>query len=232
MWFWEAVLAADQRFDLTDVRVAGEWLVGAGHMQSVEFEGVRHPDWNGWGTDTHRLFRHRLEALRSVAARLKGARTRQPRMEPFKADGVFKEYLDRLRLFARTNRSGRNVKPLDKRVFAGIGVQVVVSKADIEELAAEIGKDRPNVRLTLEHLERFWGSAFGSLVVPDITPLCGRCGRDLGTTPTGRRSRAGLCKACRNPDWKEKQGPAKVRRMWRQYKAEERRRDSTPPLRA
>jgi hypothetical protein len=225
MLLWEYVLTGDLREDLTVHEHALRWLGRERFvLPQVELNGQRSPMRNYWGTFHGRFFAGRVQALRSIAFRLKGFKSRSPRLEDWTADRLFNVYLGQLQLAPRRKRSKRGTlpEPLDKKNYAGLQIgPVLPTRESMAGTIAEEKLDEQQVQGLID-LQKFWIDVFGSLILPDIAPVCGACGKPLDPTPTGRRSRAKFCKACAFNEWEKTQSVKKKRKRWREAKAQQR----------
>jgi hypothetical protein len=241
MLLWEFVLAADKADDLTAPGAAAVWL--ARHHAGLQVlhavwdwdEDARTGMWRPvpqcWG-DLHQVtFVATVQSLRSLAARLKRCKARPSSLDPDDSGEA-----DRLLDVVLKDRVGITVKridrrgergPLTRRTFGGLRMVVDVPVLEPEEEWLRKFRDVPDGLRgwaigCYERLLHFQARAVMSLVADELSPVCSRCGIELGLTPKGRRPRAGKCKRCRYEAWKEKKGRKALQAMWRESKKDER----------
>ncbi|HEX3148016.1 MAG TPA: hypothetical protein VHR66_08020 [Gemmataceae bacterium] len=77
-------------------------------------------------------------------------------------------------------------------------------------------------------LSQFWQHVIATAIDPNFITVggsvCGRCGKPLPSTKTGRPSRATLCSSCHQQIWNERH-PEDAREGWRIQKANQRKRE-------
>lgn len=228
MMLWQYVLGADNDLDLVDGARALAWLKATDYFpQFSEWRGgPRCEPPPGCWTDAHvEFFRANLLALRSLGARLKGFKSREPRGKELAADKALMDYVRYLRYeVAQKGRGGSHFapRPLDRRNFDGL--KVVTERPEDAEgwlVGRWQGLDVHQEFVLLE-LDMFFASAFLSMVMEGLQPICGRCGQTLEPTPTGRKPRAKFCKACQFKAWEESQTPEEKRKRWREGKRRQR----------
>lgn len=248
MYVWEYVLQADKDRDLTDLGQVVEWLAEAKTFSHVgEFdEGAIERLGEKWPVALAAMWVKNVNALRSIAARLKNKKARRSTIAALEADEVFHERIRMLRpailwnvpddairpakredvtpksvadLGGTVGRYLRDVTiPLDSSNFVGIRLLPDLAHSAVTLLPQfDIRWAGPAVALDV-----LWQIVFGSMVDDYFQTVCAKCGVPLGLTPKGRRPRAGLCKSCANKQWLRNQPKEKLRERWKANKAAER----------
>jgi hypothetical protein len=175
-------------------------------------------NWSFWRGEPYQRWRAIVPGLRSVAARLKGFRSRLPRMDDWQADYRFEELIGWLRPTLVKKRGGESY---NRRNFGGIELQALLPehvKITIRTKGISSAK-----QFTLRLLEELAMKAFASIVIEHVIPgACGRCGVKLEFTATGRPSRRRFCKGCAFKEWNGRQTESQRRKRWREAKAQQR----------
>lgn len=197
---WEYMLREDREHDLADLSAAKQWALRG------EPPGDRDP----WVPGVVATWMDGVHTLRSLAPRLKKRKGREPAISPEQADNLFGDFLRMLRPSVVTRGEG----PIRTTTFVGVRLSPL---ADVND--PRMRQPWGNWAMTVDHI---WAGVFGSMVSDDFAPVCSRCGQELGTTPKGRRPRAGMCSKCRYANWYAKQPKAKMRARWRANKAAQR----------
>jgi hypothetical protein len=231
MLVWEFILTADNALDLSDGGRALAWLKATDYLAHFTLGrgGERcEPPPDCWTEAHDEFFRERLLALRSLGARLKGFKSREPRRETLPSDVVLMDYARYLRF--EVAQKGKAYKafppvPLDRRNFDGLKVRTARTD-DAEEhlLRRWEGLDEHQTHVLLE-LDKFFASAFLSMITTGTEPICGRCGQPLKLTPTGRKPRAKFCKSCAFKEWEDALTPEAKRERWKHDKRQQREPD-------
>jgi hypothetical protein len=238
MLLWEFLLRCDKDLDLSDGERALAWLKATAYFPHFEMGrgGEQCEPPSGCWVATHaEFFRERLLALRSLAARLKGFKSREPRGNELVADVVLKDYV-RYRTFrvAQKRAAGSDdssPRPLDRCNFDGLKLTTERPSEAEEWLVGRWKGLDTNQEFVLLELDKFFASAFVSMVSDGIEPICGRCGRELEPTPKGRKPRAKFCKACQFAAWQDAQTDEQKRERWKRDKRQQRGTDQQPKRR-
>lgn len=233
MLLWEMLLTVDNRLDLSESSRVLSWLASVPFVVPFVETGrgrkkCREPQPGCWTEETFQFFVHRLQALRSVAARLKGFKGRESPINPLEADAVFKKYIrdyTRLRIAKKGDvgagaDSSPSPRPLDRRNFDGLRFDIGLPPE--AETEAKRKESRGAEVVVLCELDKFFATAFASMVIGSFAPICGRCGRQLETTPTGRKPRAKFCAKCQFAAWQDTQTDKQKRERWRRDKKQQR----------
>jgi hypothetical protein len=193
MQLWEYFLSQDKEHDLTDPTTLEQWMPNAAQ-------------------DCTAIWIEAVQALRSLAPRLKGRRGRPSALTPQEADRIFRSYIDRLRPHViQESKAADRHEPLRAATYQGVRLYAWIPDNELLNWAAS---DR-----------HMWAEVFGSMISGDFSPVCESCGKELGLTPKGRRPRAGMCRRCKFQAWYSKQPREKLQERWRRNKANERARD-------
>jgi hypothetical protein len=218
MELWQYLFEADQREDLAPPDAGAGWLAAQPWGWSA--------DRGWWTARAAQEWGKNVQALRSLASRLKGRRLKRPaRVAEPEADA-------RLRRFVSLFRSAVNMAQprgpkdlaLSRRNFRGLGVFPSVSTGrPADPWRSNAGQDGRRVEtqplvqmLWLDDLDLFWQVVFWSLLAEGGPVLCERCGEALGdTTPTGRRKKQRFCGRCRTRAWWAKLPQERKRAKWR-----------------
>jgi hypothetical protein len=142
-------------------------------------------------------------------------------MDDSLADRFFAKFIGYLRLELRL-KAGRAGELLSVRSFAGARLV-----PEFPREARELGRtgNTPSMAYATEGFYTFWIEAFGSLVMDQFAPVCGRCGVELALTKTGRPPRRKYCDKCHFPAWREEQKPEEMRKKERNKKRAQRARE-------
>jgi hypothetical protein len=232
MELWRVVLEADRKDDLTRPGASLAWLSTVPELGVL----VPGPEWEKpddcpppaefWTREHDAAFVRTVETLRSLARRLKNFRGRKSSLGDHAADAalntVFAEDV-----CGRLIHRARGRDPLRRRTFIGVRFAAKRRYLDPDEedrISAGVaaGRLRGLACGCYENLVNFHNQALVSLVVDDHRAVCGRCGRDLDDTPTGRPSRAKFCGKCVYDRWWAKQSDADRKAKWRRDKQRQR----------
>jgi hypothetical protein len=205
MHFWQFILQEDESHDLANKVAASKWLAGGEQIS----EKPLHPKALGTWINA-------VQALRSLAPRLKRVRCRPSSLSPSEADMIFDSFLENLRPVV--TRKGDDLAPYTSRSVLGVKLHPDILK--IMDSWSQICEDSSIGAF----IEQMWTEVFGSLISDDFAPVCAACGKPLGLTPKGRRPRRGMCSKCRFNAWYKKQSQPKLRERWRANKVAERSR--------
>jgi hypothetical protein len=201
MLLWQYVLAADRERDLTDPSAALEFIRG----QPADPRWAFSSSPQGWDLEYDKVAEDwaiGVRALRSLARRLKRVRsTRAPDIDPLAADDVLDKYVGKLR--PRVHRHDPGKGGMTAKGCGGIRLAPTLTPA--------IHSGFSNQR---QEVDYFLQRVFGSLLVPDIEPVCKGCGADLPPTGSGRPSRRNTCKRCQWKAWWARKGPKARRDIW------------------
>lgn len=221
MQLWEWVLREDRRLDLTDPAAALEWF--AKHRTyfvpfPVKWDKERPP----WPKEVLARWQANVNALRSLAQRLRGRKGRTADIEAFDADDMFARHIYGLRLLLDADHlaDGQRV-PLTASRFTGVSLSFgSVAVSDYPKLD-------PLWAMLSSVQDAVWRKVFGSLATDQVPPVCSApgCGKPLEPTPGGRVARAPMCKACKYKSWYAKQPKTKLRQRWAANKRNERQRN-------
>lgn len=239
MLLWEFTLRYDKELDLSDGGRARAWLEATDYFPHFTMDrgGDRCEPPKGCWSEVHsEFFTERLLALRSLGLRLKGFKSREPHGEALHADYHLMQYVRYLTFrVAQKGKAGPGdsspPRPLDRRNFDGLKL-TTDTPSDAEEwlVGRWEGLNQPQQFVLLE-LDKFFASAFVSMVSEGLAPICGRCGRQLEPTPTGRKSRAKYCAKCQFPAWQDTQTQEQKRKRWREGKQQQREATQQPKRR-
>jgi hypothetical protein len=214
MKLWEFVLAEDDQVDLSRREVARKWLRERGQWPPG---ASAHASWP-WRECPPAQWRRCVLALRSLAARLAGKRSRRLGRETpgdqLRADRAAEACMNAFQQRFRLASS----RPLTRATHGDYTLGLVWyrvsdgSELSLEELSAPSEARRP--------LDFVWFQIFHSLLTDGPGPhLCQGCMHALPKTRKGRDSRRKYCVRCSFKRWRASQPQGKMRERWRLAKA-------------
>jgi hypothetical protein len=220
----EYLLEEDARLDLSDPKVAADWMASRPWWQREGARGEGKPYLMNTPAGAWVEFGRNVVYLRSLTLRLAERKPKRPspggEAIHAQADAALEKFLGLMRLRVTFRQQKRKARPrpyLDRGSFGGVVVQPTQARRDGERVPVAWGAD------CFHDLEVFWQCAFYSLAAETPLNVCSGCGRELdATTKGGRPARQQFCGGCSQRRWRRKQSPEAMREKWKRDKRRQR----------
>lgn len=210
MEMWEFVIEADRELDLANPSHGRQWFGGSKSWYALNLPPENRPALDQgvkreWSEPVQKEWEKGIRALRFIASEEKKHKTRKPGIAPEEARGVLLHYVQQLHL---TVAPGLVAYP---RVVAPIRA-AFDNMDEIYTVAVSM----------------FFQRVFATMLLYEsgVAPVCGRCGRQMERTSTGRVSRAKHCPACKVWISNHEKSEKERRERWKKDQQKKRKLDA------